>query len=99
MMLLAAKRFNDTLARPSLPLATTPLLFAPLRYSSAEKKEEGEKESFERRVRRVFFGTFVEWRVLRLITRRDVRSLRNLCKIVRGVYMYIHICAYNGGSV
>lgn len=52
MMLLAAKRFNDTLARPSLPLASSPLLFAPLRYSSAEKKEEGEKESFERRVRR-----------------------------------------------
>lgn len=51
MMLLAAKRFNDTLARPSLPLASSPLLFAPLRYSSAEKIEEGEKESFERRVR------------------------------------------------
>lgn len=62
MMLLAAKRFNDT---PALPFLSPPLL-----ASFAEKKErEGrdEKESFERRARRVFFATFVERRVLRLI--------------------------------
>lgn len=71
MMLLTAKRFNDTPPLPPPPL------------SSAEKKKErggkgkrDEKESFERRVR-VFFGTFPSlngWQVsvLRLMRKREM---------------------------
>lgn len=55
--------------------------------------------------KKVSKGALVESSLQRLLndefyaanTRRDVRSLRNFCKIVQGVY--IHICAYNGGSV